>query len=444
MKEIEKQIIDQVEERKNELLEYLGNLVSFPSENEGVPDTGRETELQNFIYDDMLKSGFSRVEKISAKNDGHRPNVLGVIEGSSSKSPLMLNAHADVVPVKDIELKKWKSDPYKATVRDGKVYGRGTSDCKGGLASMVLAAKILKDLKVNLKNDLYVMSAVGEESQEGQTIGTALALERGYKPAFAVIGEPSNCEIHIESSGNFLFELKILGKEAHCAARNQVLFPQRFGIPSGYEIGVDAIDKEIAFIMLMQKIEWENSHKWKTATTNSGGYPIPMDNQGLGFFTITPAQITGGQYIGAVSGYANIIFNVWYPNWLKEEDVAMSIKEKIMHLAATDEWLSANPPEFIYPTIQHWRPFKTPMEHPGVRLIEETYKDVLNQQPIYSSFRAVCDGTFLQEKGVSSIVFGPGGLNMSIHGPNEFVPIEELIKCAKTYAVFAYRWCNNA
>ena len=308
---------------------------------------------------------------------------------------------------------------------------------------MIFAAKILKELKINLKNDLYVLSAVGEEAQEGDTVGTALAVDKGYKPGFAVIGEPSNCELHTESSGNFLFELKIKGKEAHCAARNQVLFPQRFGIPSGYEIGVDALDKATGFLQLMHKIEWENAHKWKTETTNSGGYPIPIDNQGLGFFTISPAMIKGGQYIGAICGYVDIVFNVWYPNWLQEEDVAESIREKIMHFAATDDWLKENPPEFIYPTIQHWRPFKTSLDHPGVKLIGQTFKEVLNQQPVFSSFRAVCDATFLQKRGVSSVVFGPGGLNMSVHGPNEFVPVDELLNCAKAYAVFAYRWCAD-
>ncbi len=443
MDNIEKQIINEIDKRKDELIGYLGKLISFPSENEGVPGTGKETELQNYIYEDLLKSNFDKVEKIAASSDNQRPNIIGTLKGTNNKSPLMFNAHADVVPVKEVESKKWNSEPYKATIKDGKIYGRGASDCKGGLSAMIIAAKILKDLKIDLKNDLYVLSSVGEESQEGGTIGTALAIDRGYKPDFAIIGEPSNCELHTESSGNFLFELKIKGKEAHCAARNQVLFPQRYGIPSGYEIGVDALDKAIGFIQLMQNIERENCHKWKTKTTNSGGYPIPMDNQGLGFFTITPAKIEGGQYIGAICGYVNIIFNVWYPNWLKEEDVAMSIKEKIMHLAATDDWLSANPPEFIFPTIQHWRPFKTSTDHPGVKLVEEALRDVQQKQPIYSSFRAVCDATFLQERGISSVVLGPGGLNMSVHGPNEFVPIDELLICAKAYAIFAYRWCNK-
>ena len=444
MKNIEKKIIDEVDNRKDELIDYLKKLISYPSENEGIPGTGKETELQNFIYDDLKESGFDIVEKISSDSSGNRPNIVGTLKGLGKDNSLMLNAHADVVPVSEGEKKKWFSDPYNALIKEDKLYGRGASDCKGGLASIIFSVKILKDLKIKLNNDLYIVSSVGEESQEGETIGSALVVEKGYKAKFAVIGEPSNCEIHIESPGVFFFELKIKGKEAHPCARNQILFPQRYGLPSGSEIGVDAIDKAIPFIKLMQKIEIANCHKWKTSTLSGGGYPIPSDKQGLGLFTITPSKMQAGEYIGAVCGHASIIFVVWYPNWLKEENVAMEIKEKVIHLAKTDDWLIENPPEFVYPTLQHWRPFKNTLDNKGVKLLGETLEEIQKKQPIYSAFKAVCDGTFLQDRGIPCVVFGPGGVDMSVHGPNEYTIIDDLVKCAKTYALFAYRWCNKS
>ncbi|MCL5071671.1 MAG: ArgE/DapE family deacylase [Actinobacteria bacterium] len=444
MQDIEKTIISEVDKRKDELIDYLKKLISFPSENEGLPGTGKETEMQNFIYDDLKKSQFDNVEKISLNNSGDRPNIVGTLKGYGKENSLILNAHADVVPVREEEKKKWFSDPYKAVIKEDKLYGRGSSDCKGGLASIIIAAKILKDLGIKLNNDLYVVSSIGEESQEGETIGAALVAEKGYKAKLAVIAEPSNCEIHIESPGVFFFELKIKGKEAHPCVRNQMLFPQRYGLPSGSEIGVDAIDKAIPFIKLMQNIEIANCHRWKTATLSGGGYPVPLDKQGLGLFTITPTKMKAGEYIGAVCGHASIIFVVWYPNWLKEEEVAMEIKEKVMHLAKTDDWLVENPPEFVYPTLQHWRPFKNTLDNKGVKLLGETLEEIQKKQVVYSAFRAVCDGTFFQDKGIPSVVFGPGGIDMSVHGPNEYVVIDEVIKCAKIYALFTYRWCNKS
>ena len=442
MTEIEKKIIGLVDERKAELIDLLKKLISFPSENEGIPDTGKETELQWFIHGQLLKYRFDRVEDISLQNSGVRPNVVGTVKGEKSESSLMLNAHADVVPVKEEEMKKWASNPYEPVERDGKVFGRGATDTKGGLASIIFAAHILKELKIMLSQDLYVVSSIGEESQEGETIGTALVADNGYRASFAIIAEPSNCEIHVESPGVFFFELKIKGKEAHSCVRNQVLFPQRFGLPSGSAVGVDAIDKLVPFIQMFQRIEAQNSHKWKSKTLSGGGYPIAMDRQGLGFFTLTPSLMKAGEYLGAVAGYASITYIVWYPNWLKERDVAMDIKEKVMSLSDTDDWLRENPPEFIYPTLQHWKPFNTPLEYPGVQQFGRALSDVQEKEPIYSAFRAVCDGTFLQERGIPSIVFGPGGMEMGAHGPNEYVPVDELVRCAKTYALFAYRWCS--
>ena len=443
MIEIEKKIIKAVEDNKKELMNLLKDLISIPSENEGIPDTGKETEVQNFVHEKLLNYDFDNVEKISSSNSCFRPNIVGTIKGKKKKKALILNAHSDVVPVKEEERKKWTSDPYKPVIKDGNVYGRGASDCKGGLASIIIAAKVLKELKTELKNDLYVASTVGEESQEGETIGASLIVDRGYKAAFAVIAEPSNSEIHIESPGVFFFELRVKGKEAHTGARNQILFPQRYGLKSGVEVGVDAIQKAIPFIEMFQRLEVENNHKWKSATLSGGGYPVPMDMQGLGYFTMTPTLIKGGEYIGAVAGYVSIIYVVWYPNWLKEEDVAIDIKNRVLNLSATDDWLRENPPEFIYPTLQYWKPFKTSINHMGVQLLGKSLSDIKNKEPIYSASRFVCDGTFFQNKGIPSIILGPGGLNMAIHGPDEFVPIDELILCTKAYALFAYRWCNE-
>jgi acetylornithine deacetylase/succinyl-diaminopimelate desuccinylase-like protein len=160
VQDIEKNIIAEIDKRKDELTDYLKKLINFPSENEGIPNTGKETELQNFIYEDLKKYGFSKVEKISENNSGHRPNIVATLEGGSTENDLMLNAHADTVPVKDEEKKKWFSDPFKAIIKDNKVYGRGANDCKGGLASIIFAAKILKDLRIKLRNNLYIVSSI--------------------------------------------------------------------------------------------------------------------------------------------------------------------------------------------------------------------------------------------------------------------------------------------
>ena len=177
----------------------------------------------------------------------------------------------------------------------------------------------------------------GEESSEGKTIGAASTVERGYKAPFAIIGEPSNSELHIESPGLFLFELTVLGKGAHTASRNLVIFPQRYGIPNGTEVGVDAITRMKLFQELFERLETQWNQRWRDELNNSGGYPLPVDRQGIGHFTINPSLIQGGTYLGAVPGYCKFTGNVWYPGWITQEEVIAELDRNIKAIASTDD-----------------------------------------------------------------------------------------------------------
>ncbi len=208
------------------------------------------------------------------------------------------------------------------------------------------------------------------------------------------------------------------------------------GFPSENE-GIPGTGKEteVQSFVYDRLVEWGFDRVEKVDCPDSKGRPNIVGT--------TPSLMKAGEYLGAVPGYASITYVVWYPNWLKEEDVAMEIKRRVLSLSETDDWLKENPPEFVYPTLQHWKPFKTSLDHEGVKLLGSTHEEVLGTRPVFSASRFVSDGTFFQEKGIPSVLIGPGGLNMSIHGPDEYVPIEELAACSKTYALFAYRWCNG-
>ena len=309
---------------------------------------------------------------------------------------------------------------------------------------MIWASKALKDTGFPLKGDLYVESVVGEESQEGETIGTKATIEKGYRAPFAIVGEPTNCEIHIKSPGVFFFELVIPGKEAHTSARNQVLFPQRYGLPWGSKVGVDAIIKAVPFIELFQRLEIQLNERWRDQILGGGGYPEPIDQQGVGIFTINPSFIEGGTYLGAVPGYCKITYCVWYPYWLKDEEVVEEIKKHVAALASTDDWLRENPPQVNFPVVQRWRPMvEVSPDHPGVKCLASSFKDVFVREAVISGFKAVADSTFLSEEGIETVLFGPGSIAYGIHGPDEFVPIEDVIQCAKIFAFMALDWCGH-
>jgi acetylornithine deacetylase len=389
--------------------------------------------------------GFDPIDYWFADPKQKRPNLVGTVRrttGGKGRS-LILQGHVDVVPVPDSELGLWKSEPWKGTARDGKIFGRGASDTKGGLTAMIWGAKALIDCGVSLEGDMLVESVIGEESQEGETIGAAATVERGHRADFAIVSEPTNSEIHTESPGVFLFELTVPGKSAHTASRNQVLFPQRYGIESGPAVGADAIERMTMFLDLFRRLEIQWNHRWRSKVLGGGGYPVPRDKQGVGLFTINPSFIEGGTYLGSVPGYCKMIANVWYPSWMNVGDIIEELNERVQALARTDDWLRENPPLLKAPVLQCWRPFKVDVDFEGVRTLASSSEEVSGQKAVHSGFKATCDATWLNEKGIPSVTFGPGGLESGVHGPNEHVPIDELIFCAKVYALTAINWCGG-
>jgi acetylornithine deacetylase len=433
-----------IDEHADDIARFLSKMISFPSVNQGIPDSGDELEIQKWLRDQFHSFGFDEVDYWTADKRGIRPNLVGTIKGEGQGRSLVLQGHCDVVPVPDSEIDQWNVNPWAGEVRDGKVYGRGASDMKGGNAALIWAAKALIDCGVKLKGDLIVESVSGEESAEGKTIGAASTVQRGHRAEFAIVAEPTGCEIQIESPALFLFELTVRGKATHTGARNLVVFPQNYGVPNGSEVGVDAITRMKLFLDLFERLELQWNQRWRNELLNSGGLPFPVSKNGIGIFNINPSLIEGGTYLGAVPSYCKLTCNVWYPNWVSQEEVISELESHIEAVASTDDWMREHPPEFKAPAIQEWAAAKVPKDHEGIKVLSESYTSATGKQAVVSAFKAVCDATFLCQAGVPAVVLGPGDLRMGIHGVDEYVPIEEVIECAKTYAVMAVNWCGAA
>ena len=320
-------VIEYLEKHHGKIVDFLAKMIKFKSVSYAdgpTAGTGLEFELQEWLRDELIKMGFDKVDFWAADQEAIRPNIVATIkgEGGTNRS-LMFNGHIDVVKVTDEELKIWVSDPWSPMVKNGAVYGRGAIDMKGGVASMIWAAKALIDNNVKLKGDVYVACEAAEESVQGATIGTNAIIERGYRPSLAIVQEPTNCEIHISSNGLFAFELNVRGKPVHSSCRNQVIFPQRYGIPTGSRVGVDAIAKAVPFIEMFQRLEVDLQHRWqdKTQYLGGGGYPLHEDHEGVGIFGLTPALVEAGPYVGSVAGYCKLTYCVFHPPWITAEEL---------------------------------------------------------------------------------------------------------------------------
>ncbi len=432
------------------MVDFICKLIEFKPVNHVGEGRSEELAVQNWIREHLKTSGFSNIDYWTADSEEKRPNIVTTLKGSEHDKSLIYNGHVDVVPVYDNQLPRWTVDPWTPTIKNGMIYGRGACDMFGGVTSMIWAAKALLENNSKLKGNLYVECVSGEESNEGGSLGTNSTIERGYDAPFAIITEPTNCEIHTNTCGTFIFEMTIPGKEIHTSMRNLTIFPQRYGIQHGSDVGVDAIDKAVKYLNAFRELERNWNFRWKHPVLGGGGYPTSTDYQGVGIFSFTPTLIEGGTYIASLPGYCRITFQIYYPSWLTANEVWDEVKNVTESVSANDDWLKTHPPtlkidksmEGDLDYIPIWDPNEVPVNHEGCQTLASAWKKVTGEEAIFSGFKATCDATYFGKRNIPAIVFGPGDLSMGAHGPDERVSIDDVIKCCKTCAAMAVQWCS--
>ncbi|UCH37920.1 MAG: M20/M25/M40 family metallo-hydrolase [Candidatus Bathyarchaeota archaeon] len=450
MMQSKRQVFDYIEECQDDMVELLCRLIESKPVNPGVPGQGAEKAAQEVVEKTFRDYGFPQVDVWAADPSASRPNVVGSLLGKGDGQNLIYNGHIDVVPVPESQLSQWTVEPWTPTIQDGRIYGRGASDMLGGIVAMIWSAKALLDNDIALQGTLHVESVVGEESVEGKTIGTASTIDRGYTAPFAVIADTSNCEIQTITCGTFIFEMIVVGKAIHTCMKNLTMYPQRFGIPQGSDVGVDAITKSMRYLDAFEQMEKNWNLRWRHPILGAGGYPIPNDTQGVGIFSITPTLIEGGQFVAALAGSCKVTCQVYYPSWVEANEVWSEVKRVIASVSLTDDWLKDHPPQLKIdqsiegkePFIPPWGSSEIPVDHPGCQMLAGSWREATSTDAVFSGLKAVDDAAWFTARGIPAATLGPGDLSMGAHGSDEYVPILHLLRCCKTYAAMAINWCG--
>jgi acetylornithine deacetylase len=221
------------------------------------------------------------------------------------------------------------------------------------------------------------------------------------------------------------------------------MFPQHYGLPSGQEVGVDALHKALPFIEMFYRLEQDWNLNWRHTVVGAGGHPFP-DKQGVGVFCINPSFIEGGVYRASVNPYVKLTYMVFHPPTIKRQHVIDEITRNVQALASVDSWLRENPPELKAPFLrQPWDPFEVSEDHEGVIALKQAYQTIMNKCVIISGLKATCDCTWLCREGIPSVLIGPGNMSYGVHGNDEFVPVQDVIEAAKLYATFMLSWCGS-
>jgi acetylornithine deacetylase/succinyl-diaminopimelate desuccinylase family protein len=333
-----------------------------------------------------------------------RPNVLAQL-GRGEGPTLLWNAHLDTVPPGNIAA--WTADPFGGEVRDGKLFGRGASDDKGGVAVMAAAALAVARAG-GVRGTLKLSFVIGEETGH---VGTRAALERGLTADLAVVGEWSGAaRIGVGYRGALWLAFETRGRAAHGSR------PMR---------GLNAID-----VMTEQVLP-----RLKATPMTFERHPVFMIQEP----TWNVGTIEGGLSTNVVADRCRATTDL---RLVPGQDPA-AVLELLRQQLRDVRYPNGDPAPVEVTVLNAIGPFVTPVEHPVVVTLASSIRDVLGEEPGYFGKTGISDANALAHEGkIPSVAYGPG--NPTGHEPNEHVELTELARCTRVLAVSALRACGVA
>ncbi len=349
-------------------------------------------------------------EMESVPFDDIKIDNLGNIIGRIGNGPVKIafDAHIDTVDVGNRNL--WEFDPFDGHIKDGKVFGRGTADQEGGMASMITAARIIKELKLAKNCTLYFTGTVMEEDCDG-LCWNYLIREEKIKPDFVVITEPTGCNIYRGHRGRMEIEITLTGLSAHGSA------PDR---------GINAIYKAAPIIAGIEQLNEKL-----------------IKDEFLGKGTVVVSNIkSNGPSLCAVPDFCSIYLDRRL-TWGETKESAIAEIQEILDInnikgkIHLPEYDNKSYTGIVYKMEKYYPTWKMEENHEIVQKSIVTYKDLFNNNPKVDKWTFSTNGVTIRGvHGIPCIGFGPG-YEEQAHAPNEFCPVDHLWKATAFYAAFA-------
>jgi putative selenium metabolism hydrolase len=374
-----------------DMVRFLRDLIAIPAES------CQEGPVIARIRQEMTKVGFDevRVDQMG--------NILGRI--GSGKTVIMMDGHVDTVGIGDP--REWAWDPHQGKVEDGYIYGRGACDQRAGMASMVYAGKLIKELGLGGDYTLYVVGSVQEEDCDGLP-WLYILKEDGIRPDCVVITEPSNLRIHRGHRGRLEIEVHLRGRSCHASA------PER---------GDNPIYRMSRLVVEVEKL---NERLRCDAFLGKG--------------TIAVTQIRSlSPSLCAVPGACSIHLD----RRLTVGETKESALAEVMALPGAEsaevEILRYQTPSYTdlhYPMEKYYPTWLLEESHPLAQAAISTYRALWDRAPVVDKWTFSTNGVgSMGLMGVPTIGFGPGD-EVLAHCVNERVPISHLVEAAEFYAAF--------
>lgn len=386
-----KRILSCADAYKEEMFAFLRDIVAIESFD------GHEGAVVQRIKEEMEKVGFDRIE-IDPMG-----NLLGYL--GRGKRLIAMDAHIDTVTYGDRA--NWTFDPFEGMEDETVIGGLGSTDQKGGMAAMVYAGKIIKDLRLEDDYTLLVTGTVMEESADG-LCWRYIIEEGGVTPEFAVLTEPSDGMIRPGQRGRMEIKIKTRGVSCH---------------GSTPEVGVNAVYKMAPVIAAIERLHGE------------------MTDDGLlgkGSITISEVYSTAPSRC-AVADTCTISVDRRLNSKESPEYALRQLRELPEVVAADAEvglYMFEDPSYtgLVYPAEQCFPPWIIDEAEPACRSVIEAYRGLFGAEPVIAPWLFSTNGVAIMgTHGIPCVGFGPGHVNLA-HFPNEVTFKEELVRCCAMYA----------
>ncbi|WP_326831565.1 M20 family metallopeptidase [Arthrobacter sp. BL-252-APC-1A] len=377
--------------REDELVALASELISAGGENPGGTEAATVVVLAEFARAAGLEVMVSEVAP-------DRPNLTAVLPGGTQPGLLFLG-HSDVVPAGS----GWDRPAFEPYVRGGRLYGRGSTDMKGGLAAVLVALRALRTAGVELPGPAALACTVDEEDL-GLGIRAFTAGTGPFPYSACVVAEPTDLETVIACRGDSYLELHVTGKSAHS------------GRPAD---GRNAIDAAARILDLVRA-----DHTRLQADAD------PL----LGSGSWNTGMIRGGTGTSMVADSCHLSLDRRLMPGEDPEEILASLLAGIRAAGINSDGIT------VEGTVTMEMPgFRTASGHPLVAGAVSTLAEVGVDSAV-TGWTAACDGGFIaRDFGVPVIVMGPGGLNDQAHQVNESVSMAELLAAARAYALMCLR-----
>ncbi|MEM7342926.1 MAG: ArgE/DapE family deacylase [Chloroflexota bacterium] len=376
------------------LTNTLVKMVQIDSNNASLtPGAPGEGEIAAYLVDVMTALG---LEVTTLEPEPGRVTVVGLLKGSGEGRSLMLNGHIDTVSHDDMD------EPLSGAIRDGKLYGRGSQDMKGGVIAMIAAAKALIDANISLAGDLIVAAVADEEAA---SLGTHELLKH-YTADAAIVTEPTDMEICLAHRGFIWHEVEVTGRAAH---------------GSRYDEGIDANIRMGRFLAELDRLEKEIRQR----------EPHPL----AGVPSLHAGVLKGGTEVSVYAAKARLEVERRTCPGDTEAEVRQELQTIIDKLAAEDPTFQAT----VIPFLE-----RPPLEtNPEADIVKATSGAMtkFGYNPVHKGASFWTDASLMSAVGIDSILLGPIG--DGLHSKEEWVDLKSVVDLSTILVETAIDFCGT-